>query len=335
MTRDNDAAQPEAHRSGRGRRSPTRSAKILLLGVAVLAAGIVSFQPALRRDLAYRLRSHTGSPVTSEYVAPSSSDPPTVRFAAMGDIGTGDNHERQTASAADDLESSDEYDAVLVLGDNVYPDGDPDLVEQTVLDPLASVLDGPTRLLPVLGNHDVRNDNGDAQAAELGMPARWYATMTDDTLVVSLDSNRPNDPEQLAWLDTTLATSTASWKIATMHHPPYSGGYHGSSLDVRSAFSPLFERYDVQLVLSGHDHDYQRSRPINGVTYIVTGGAATLRPAQKADFTEVAWSEYHFVDIAIWNDRLQLSAVDQQGRLIDSITLDASSSSHRAPGTGK
>jgi hypothetical protein len=55
----------------------------------------------------------------------------------------------------------------------------------------------------------------------------------------------------------------------------------------------------VQLVLAGHDHDYQRSEPIGAVTYVVSGGAAKLRPANRAEFTEVAWSTHHFVDLLI------------------------------------
>lgn len=107
---------------------------------------------------------------------------------------------------------------------------------------------------------------------------------------MALDSNRPNDPAQVRWFRQTLAGSTARWTIATMHHPPYSGSDHNSSLDVRGSFSPLFEQYDVDLVLSGHDHDCQRTRSINGVTYIVSGGGAGLRPTGLAEFSVAAAS---------------------------------------------
>jgi len=96
---------------------------------------------------------------------------------------------------------------------------------------------------------------------------------------------------------------------------------HGSSIDVREAFTPLFEKYGVQLDLSGHDHDYQRSKPINGVTYVVSGAAAKLRPANRADFTEVAWSTYHFLDLLVWPDRLVVRAVNQSGEMFDTVTL--------------
>jgi 3',5'-cyclic AMP phosphodiesterase CpdA len=212
---------------------------------------------------------------------------------------------------------------LLLLGDNVYPSGDPTEVGPKVFAPFAAVLDSPTVLLPVLGNHDVMDGNGDAQAVALGMPARWYSTKLDDTLVISLDSTQPDNPDQLTWLEDTLAASTATWKVACLHHPPYSGGYHGSSIDVRDAFSPMFEQFGVQLVLAGHDHDYQRSEVINGVTYVVSGAAAKKRAAHAADFSVAAWSKYHFVDIGIWPDHLDLRAVDQDGTVFDQVTISA------------
>ncbi len=248
-------------------------------------------------------------------------DPPTTRLAAIGDVGTGDDRERATTAAMDRVEGDLELDALLLLGDNVYPSGDPDRVAATVFRPLGPVLDGGTELVPVLGNHDVRHDNGDRQAAALGMPGRWYSTVVDDALIVALDSTRPQDPDQLAWLRAALEADSARWTIVIMHHPPYSAGYHGSSRDVRDAFSPLFERFGVDLVLSGHDHDYQRSEPIGGVTYVVSGGGAKTRRTGRADFTEVSWSTHHFVDLAVWPDRLELRAVDQDGREFDHTTL--------------
>lgn len=301
-----------------------RISALIAIIVAITAAGLVSSRQDIASRVRYQLTSDgIGAPDHTSPASPSAPplDGVPVRVAVAGDVGTGEDAARRTAVAMDNLEGKSEYAALLLLGDNVYPNGDPAELGRTVFEPFADVLDGGTQLLPVLGNHDVRDDHGDAQAEAIGMPARWYATRIDDVLIVCLDSNRPDDAEQLAWLDSTLQSTDATWIIAMMHHPPYSGGSHGSSLDVRANFSPLFERYGVQLVLAGHDHDYQRSRSINGVTYVVSGGAAKLRPANLADFTEVAWSTYHFVDVAIWPDRLELRAVDQSGAVIDSVTL--------------
>jgi len=324
-------SSPAADRVHASERRPRRRAvrgfgSVTLVGVVVIlviASSILALRPDLRRALTYRFESHTDSPSAVEFEPFLATDPPMLRLAAAGDVGTGGTEEFATAAAMDDLEADADYDALLLLGDNVYPDGAPSDVARVVLGPFSGVLDGRTQLLAVLGNHDIRNDNGERQAEALGMPNRWYSTEIGNTLVLSLDSNQPNDPDQLTWLAETLSASSATWKIAMLHHPPYSGGYHGSDIQVRHAFAPLFERHGVQLVLAGHDHDYQRSEPLEGVTYVVSGGAARLRPARKAAFSAVAWSTYHFIDIAIWTDRLELRAVDQSGAVFDSITLHA------------
>jgi UDP-2,3-diacylglucosamine pyrophosphatase LpxH len=266
----------------------------------------------------------TPDTATPDSATPDTADRP-VHLAVAGDVGTGDDVERATADAMDRVEAANPYDALLLLGDNVYPDGNPEDIRTKVLEPFANVLDGTTQLLPVLGNHD--NDSGyaDEQLAALGMPARWYSTVIDDVLVLSLDSNHPDDAEQLRWLEATLADSTQTWKIAEMHHPPYSAGVHGSSKRVRAAFVPLFRRYGVQLVLAGHDHDYQRSHVIDGITYVVSGAAAKLRSAGTADFTEVSTSTYHFLDITVWPDHLDLAAIGQDGAVIDHVTLNPTS----------
>ncbi len=307
-----------------GRRFPRLVIIVLVIGL--VTAAFVARELGLRHRLAFQLRDHIGAP---EDVLPFESfsldDSPHLRLAAAGDVGTGDEPAFATAAAMDRIEGDQEYAALLLLGDNVYPNGDPDDVDDKVFAPYGDVLDGGTQLLAVLGNHDVRDENADAHAEAIGMPGRWYATRIDDVLIISLDSNQPENREQVAWLEETLVDSDARWTIVTMHHPPYSGGYHGSDHGVRNAFSGLFEAHDVQLVLAGHDHDYQRSRPIDGVTYIVSGGGATVRPASSADFIDVAFSTLHFLDIAVWPDRIEIRAVDQGGNQFDHITLDGPS----------
>ena len=298
---------------------------LLVLGllVAVAAVALIT-QSAWVDGVWFDLTHRIEKPESKHARVPlDKANLPLVRLAAAGDVGTGGDEEWTTAESMDLVEDDLEFDALLLLGDNVYEDGDPAELQRTVFDPFAGVLDGGTQLLAVLGNHDTRKGHRDAHATAIGMPAHWYATTIDDVLVISLDSNRPNEPDQLAWLERTLNSSDASWTIATMHHPPYSGGHHGSDIAVRQAFTPLFEQFGVQLVLAGHDHDYQRSEAIEGVTYVVSGAAAKLRATGRADFTAVAWSTYHFLEIAVWEDRIDVRAIDQAGDVFDEFTLAA------------
>ena len=261
------------------------------------------------------------TPVPSRTVA----DQPVHRLAVLGDVGTGEMDELRVAARVADLGASDPFDALVLLGDNVYPDGNPQRLDSTVFGPFQPVLDGGANLLAVLGNHD--EGYAAEQVAALRMPGRWYAVEIGDVLFVGLDSTDAENPGQLTWLENTLASSTSRWVIAAMHHPPFSAGVHGSDEETREAFVPLFERYDVDLVLAGHDHDYQRSVPIGDITYVVSGAGSKVRQTGSADFTATSAAVLHFVEIAVWQDRLEISAISLDGTF-DHFVIDGSRSSN-------
>lgn len=244
-----------------------------------------------------------------------------VRFAIAGDVGTGDDQERRTARAVAARTGNRGWDALVLLGDNIYDDGDPTRARSAVLEPFRATLQAGVPLIAALGNHDFDSGNGAAQLRALGQPGPWFARRFGPLQLVVLDSNRPDDPAQLRWLRQTLAGSDATWKIAVMHHPMRSAGYHGSNLATRTAFAPLFKQYGVQLALAGHDHDYQRSRIIDGTTYLVSRAAAKLRPAGSNEDTVVSLSTRHFLDLSVYADRLVVQVVDQQGRVFDRLVL--------------
>ena len=309
----------EEHPRARPRRR--RAARVALaLTVTVLAAVIGLYHQQI---IAYATHLK-GSPSHSVPYTPYPAEGgPSVRLAVVGDIGESVDRLRVTARTIDRLSSPAPYDALLLLGDNVYPAGDPARLPATVFEPFAPVLDRGTELLAILGNHDIKEGHGDAQLAALGVAGRWWSWERESVLLVGLDSNQPDNRVQRDWLIDTLKASKATWKIVALHHPPYSAGYQGSSLEVRRAFAPIFERYGVRLVLSGHDHDYQRSDVIGGVTYVVSGGAAKTRRTGSDSFTAVSFSWHHFVEIAVFPDRLVGRAVNQDPRVADEFTIAA------------
>ncbi|HEX6230636.1 MAG TPA: metallophosphoesterase [Actinomycetota bacterium] len=283
----------------------------------VLAAGLY-----YRRQIVSMLTHRRGAPDRTFTLEPFAT-PPAVRIAAVGDVGEGEEEEWRTANAIDILAQEDRYDALLLLGDNVYPSGDPDRLDATVFEPFGMVLRDGTRLLAILGNHDVAGGHGLEQIRRLGMPGPWWTVAIGDVRIVGLDSNQPSNPDQLAFLERTLAEATEPWKLVAVHEPPYSAGYQGSNLEVRRAFVPLFRRYGVQLVLSGHEHDYQRSTPIDGVTYVVSGAGGRTRGAGEDAFTAASWSVLSFVDLNVFPDRLVLRAVTQDARGFDEVVIPA------------
>ena len=304
-----------------------QSARFIIPGVLVVViVGLLSI-PQVRSYVTHL----GGSPTQTWPLRPyAPGDEPVVRLAAVGDFGDPGSRADATAAAVAAAGEWRRYDALVLLGDHVYPDGDPERLDETLFEPFAPVLDIGTELWPILGNHDVMDGHGAANVEALGMPGRWYAERIADMLFVALDSNDLDD-RQLAWLDEVLGDSDATWKIVALHHPPYSSGYQGSSLDARRLVSPIVERHGVQLVLSGHEHDYERSEPIDGVTYIVSGAGSQTRRSDMAEFTAVAWSWHHFLDISVHADRLAVRAVNQDGRIFDEVVIPPSTGRLRQP----
>jgi hypothetical protein len=154
------------------------------------------------------------------------------------------------------------------------------------------------------------------------MPGTWWAThLPGDVLLIGLDSNRVSDAAQRAFLEDTLRNATERWRIVAVHEPPFSAGYQGSNLTVRDAFSSLFAEYGVQLVLSGHEHDYQRSVPIDGVTYVVSGAAGRVRGTGEDGFTAVSYAVHHFLDINVFAETMLVRAIDQDARVFDEFEI--------------
>jgi hypothetical protein len=136
-----------------------------------------------------------------------------------------------------------------------------------------------------------------------------------------LDTEQVN-ADQAAWLDADLRNTEQPWKIVVGHRPPYSSGYHGGSGAVRDTFEPIMKKHGVQLTLWGHDHDYERTVPISGITYIVTGGGGVgTRAVGRSSFTAFSLEVSHFVYMETAGDELHLWAVDGTGKTFDTAVV--------------
>jgi 3',5'-cyclic AMP phosphodiesterase CpdA len=142
------------------------------------------------------------------------------------------------------------------------------------------------------------------------------------------------DKRQLSWLEKSLEESGSAWKIVYFHHPLYSSGAaHGSDVQLRSLLEPLFVKYHVSLVLSGHDHFYERVKPQKGILYFVVGGSAKLREgnAHRADFTAKAFdSDNSFMLMEIDKDTLYFQTISRRNETVDEGSFQRSSSAHKA-----
>lgn len=128
--------------------------------------------------------------------------------------------------------------------------------------------------------------------------------------------------EQLAWLEEEVSGSDSDWKICFFHHPPYSSGEtHGSDTKLREQLEPLFVKYGVDAVFTGHEHFYERIKPQKGIAYFISGSAAKLRKGniEKSDLNAKGFDQgYTFMLVEISGDDLYFQTIDENGRTIDS-----------------
>jgi tetratricopeptide (TPR) repeat protein len=190
-------------------------------------------------------------------------------------------------------------------------------------------------LYPVLGNHE---EHARLFFDYFSLPGSeaWYSFDFGNAHFVVLDSPNEDqmviDSEQIRWLQDDLANSTATWKFVNFHHPIFSSGgfYHASyRLELKNLLHPIFERHGVDFVFSGHDHNYERMRPIGSgnsrhkVTYVVAGNGGTpLRWVGAREWTVHSQRVFGFVTVDIDGTRLHLQSHTPDGEVIDELMLD-------------
>ena len=250
--------------------------------------------------------------------------PDTLKFAIIGDSGTGSSAQYRVAKQLWDSHARYPYEFVVMLGDNLYGGSRDTDYKKKFEDPYKPILDAKIKFYASLGNHDSSNAtlyklfnmNGERCYTFSPKPGvRFFA----------LDSNYM-DRTQLAWLEKELAASGSDWKIAFFHHPLYSsGGRHGSDLQLRALLEPLFLKYGVDLVLAGHEHFYERIKPQKGIYYFISGGAGKLRGGDVGPGSELTAkgfdTGYHFMLMELDKDALHFQAISDQGKTVDSGTL--------------
>jgi hypothetical protein len=252
--------------------------------------------------------------------APAADSPEPVRFLAFGDSGSGTSDQYALAQQMYTVP----FDMMLHTGDIAYDNGSISQYEDNVFGVYADFFRN-IPFFPSAGNHDYQTLQGAPFRDVFNLPGqeKWYSYDYGRVHFAALDTES-SYAEQARWLDEDLAATTLPWKIVYMHRPPYSSGNHGSDTSLRAALAPILERHGVQLVLAGHDHDYERTKSINGTTYVVTGGGG--RGTYKVDsssFTELSVAVIHFVYGEVTEHEMVLHAIDGTGREFDSVVIPA------------
>ena len=279
-------------------RSSVRRLQATLLGVVVAVWGVSAQQIALPNV------------------------PASVKFAVIGDSGTGEQPQIDVANEMAQVHARFGFDRVIMLGDNIYGGQSAKDLAKKFSQPYKALLDAGVVFYASLGNHDSQ-DNRLYPPFNMG-GQRYFTHATKNVRFFALDSDAL-DPKQLAWITDALKTSTDDWKICYFHHPLYSDGRtHGSSVDLRVVLEPIFVANHVNVVFSGHDHIYERLKPQKGIAYFVSGAAGELRKGDtKPSATTAAYfdQDRSFMVVEIDGDLLTFQAISRTGAVVDSGTI--------------
>ncbi len=280
--------------------------------------------------------------------APRRGAPARFAFAVLGDSGKASRDQARLGARLASLEP----ELVLHTGDVLYSND----AKAVFLEPYAALL-AQSPLWPTLGNHDLEYEPVFRELFDLptdgppGLPpSRNYVIDHGDARFAILDSNQ--GPRTLRWrigrwLERKMnEPPLPRWRFVVLHHPPYTWGNHEPTLPVQTLV-PLFESLGVQMVFSGHDHNYQRTAPMvggrvagpgePGVVYVVSGAGGGDLDAipPKAEWPDELRGgdgerfSATFVEVA--PEGLTVRQVDADGIVIDRFDVPPNAAQTSAP----
>jgi tartrate-resistant acid phosphatase type 5 len=266
-----------------------------------------------------------------------------TRFAVIGDFGV----QSTAAAKVSELVRAEKPDFVITTGDNNYPDGAADTIDPNIgrfyhdfIHPYVGKFGSGSpenRFFPSLGNHDWVTPGAQPYLDYFVLPGneRYYDFVRGDVHFFAVDSDM-HEPDgidasskQAAWLEGALRASKAAWQVVYMHHPPYSSGSHGSSVQLRWPYA----KWGADLVLAGHDHHYERL-VVDGIVYVVNGlgGNRTYDIGPAIPGSIFSYRARHGAQLIVASKSVlvsRFSNIDQQ--TIDEFSLEATTPSTAPP----
>ncbi len=185
-------------------------------------------------------------------------------------------------------------------------------------------------LFAAIGNHEIYDDRSGANFARYlgfrrpgGTADPYGSARIGSVRFFFLNAMHDwSSGEERAWLERELARADGEaglvWRVAVMHHGPWSSGPHGPNTALVSAHIPeLLAAHHVDLVISGHDHVYERGDG-GGMKYVVSGGGgAPLYRAGHTAATRKSEAAYHFIEFTAAADAMHLTARRVDGSVLD------------------
>ena len=269
-----------------------------------------------------------------DYVKLEAEQGSSLRFAVIGDYGSGRDEERDVAA----LVKSWEPEIIITTGDNNYPDGEAETIDEHIgqffhefIAPYqGSFGEGAQENLffPSLGNHDWHSPGAEPYLDYFALPGneRYYDFTWGSVHFFALDSDS-REPDgvgrssmQADWLKSRLTASTSPWKIVYFHHAPFSSGMHGPVDWMQWPFAG----WGADVVLSGHDHTYERIFK-DGIVYFVNGLGGNTRYDfnEVIDGSQVRYNDdYGAMLVEASGDMVLLKFINRGNELIDTYQLN-------------
>jgi len=248
-----------------------------------------------------------------------------IVIAVTGDTGTGGSHQYKVGQTMYKVCQSRSCDFVLIAGDNIYEKGVKNELDSQFKtkfeDPYAHF--GRFDFWMILGNHD-RGGNNQAQIDYSLKSPRWRMLNTHYAIpklpswlhMYGVDRYEASSHKRHA---ENFFCNRDGWKIMFAHHPIYSNGKHGRSSTMRRNFLPMIKNCNVNMFLSGHDHDLEHiSSP--DFEQIVSGAGGKLRSVKKSNDNVIKQrfiaSKYGFVVLELTEYVVDIYFYDELGNIL-------------------
>ena len=291
------------------------------------------FQPEPQTNTPIPTATETSTPIPTVTPEPSITPEIRVRFAVIGDYGSGSKGEEDVANLVKSLAP----DIIITTGENNYPDGSAETIDNHIGQYYSEYIapyqgeygEGAkiNRFFPTLGNHDWNTENAAPYLEYFTLPGneRYYDFTWGPVHFFALDSDS-REPDgvgksstQAQWLKDRLAVSSNPWKIVYMHHPPYSSGRHGAI----DWMQWPFQEWGATTVISGHDHTYERL-VINAFPYFINGLGGMSRysfPNPNLD-SQIRYNDnYGAMLVEATQSQITFQFINLTGDVIDTYTI--------------
>lgn len=261
--------------------------------------------------------------------------PDVLRFVVFGDSGEGSPGQQAVARAIE--AEAVPPDLVLIVGDvNQPPAGDASY-DSRFFEPYRELLPA-VPFYAALGNHDYEVERGKALLDVFTLPrngppglvpeSSWWLERAGALMIVHDTNQGPATlaAESVPW-HAEVAGRPAAFRFVFQHHTVFSSGPNGAvppTEALRALLAPLYARTGVDVVFNGHDHLYERTRPIDGVVYVTTGaGGAELYPRyQRHSFTAAFVNDRHsYTYVEVRGRTMLLRQKDAGGQTIDTLEI--------------